>query len=200
MSNVTDLPETGAVSGTSITFHKENLSSVAIQVEAAFGDRLLGKEEKTQYFQFSVKAADAKDLIRFLKETPALGFTWFLDSCGVDYLRYPKAQPERFAVVTTLLSPTLGVKAQVRAFVSGTSPVIDSNTDLFAGANWTEREIFDLYGIVFTGHPDLKRILMPDDYEGHPLRKDYPLRGRGERGAFPVYHAVPVALAPKEEG
>lgn len=182
----------------SLAFHRENLSAVAVRVEGAFGDRLLGKEEKIGYFQFSVKAADAKALVRFLKEDPALGFTWFIDSCGVDYLRHPKPMPERFAVVTTLLSPSLGVKAQVRAFVSGSDPRIDSNTGLFAGANWTEREAFDLYGIVFDGHPDLKRILMPEDYEGHPLRKDYPLRGRGERGAFPVYHAVPVALAPTE--
>jgi NADH-quinone oxidoreductase subunit C len=183
---------------TSVTYKKESLGVLAARVEGAFGDRLIGKEEKTQYFQFSVKAADAKALVRFLKEEPALGFTWFIDCCGVDYLKYPKAMPERFAVVTTLLSPSLGVKAQVRAFVSGTAPRIDSISDLFAGANWTEREIFDLYGITFDGHPDLKRILMPDDYEGHPLRKDYPLRGRGERGAFPVYHAVPVDQAPRD--
>jgi NADH-quinone oxidoreductase subunit C len=191
---------------TALTHRRENLSVLAVAVEGAFGDRLLGKEEKTEYFQFSVKAADAKDLVRFLKEDPALGFTWFLDCCGVDYRKYPKAGsetiPERFAVVTTLLSPSLGVKAQVRAFVpykEGEAPRIGSLADLFAGADWTEREIFDLYGIVFEGHPDLKRILMPDDYEGFPLRKDYPLRGRGERGAFPVYHAVPVGMAPKED-
>jgi NADH-quinone oxidoreductase subunit C len=190
------------VTGTSLAYHKENLSAVAVKVESLFGDRLLGKEEKSQYFQFSVKGSDANALLRLLKEDPALGFTWFIDCCGVDYLRYPKPLPEsgaRYAVVTTLLSPSLGVKVQVRAFVNGKEPHIASNVDLFAGANWTEREIFDLYGIVFDGHPDLKRILMPEDYEGFPLRKDYPLRGRGERGAFPVYHAVPVALAPKEE-
>ena len=185
-----------------ITYQKENLSKVAAQIEGTFGERLLGKEEKTQYIQFSVKAGDAKALLRFLKESPDLGFTYFIDSCGVDYLKYPKPMPERFAVVTTLLSPTLGVKVQVRAFVpaassNGSAARIDSNTDLFNGANWTEREIHDLYGIDFTGHPDLKRILMPDDYEGHPLRKDYPLRGRGERGSFPVYHAIPADQAPK---
>jgi NADH/F420H2 dehydrogenase subunit C len=183
-----------------IEYHKENLSSVAVKVEGAFGDRLLGKEEKTQYFQFSVGAADAKALARFLKDSPELGFTYFIDCCGVDYLKYPKPMPERFAVVTTLLSPTLGVKVQIRAFVPATNPRIDSNVELFKGANWTEREIFDLYGIEFIGHPDMRRILMPDDYEGHPLRKDYPLRGRGERGAFPVYHAIPADMAPKGEG
>jgi NADH-quinone oxidoreductase subunit C len=183
-----------------IEYHKENLSTLAAKVEGAFGERLLGKEEKTQYIQFSVKAADAKALVRFLKDSLDLGFTYFIDCCGVDYLKYPKPMPERFAVVTTLLSPSLGVKVQVRAFVAAAngSARIESNTDLFAGANWTEREIFDLYGIEFTGHPGAKRILMPDDYEGHPLRKDYPLRGRGERGSFPVYHAIPADQAPKE--
>ena len=182
-----------------ITYQKENLSKLAAQVEGVFGERLLGKEEKTQYIQFSVKAGDAKALVRFLKDSPDLGFTYFIDSCGVDYLKYPKPMPERFAVVTTLLSPALGIKAQIRAFIPAAHPKIDSNTDLFNGANWTEREIHDLYGIDFVGHPDMKRILMPDDYEGHPLRKDYPLRGRGERGSFPVYHAIPADQAPKEQ-
>jgi NADH-quinone oxidoreductase subunit C len=185
------------VSAPAPVYTRENLAVLAARVEAAFGERLLSKEEKTQYIQFSVKAADAHDLVRFLKDEPVLGFTWFVDCCGVDYQRYPKAMAERFAVVTTLFSPTLGVKVQVRAFVPAGNPHIASNCDLFAGANWTERETFDLYGIVFDGHPDLKRILMPDDFDGHPLRKDYPLRGRGERGAFPVYHAVPLDHAPR---
>lgn len=183
-----------------LTYRKGNLSVLAGKVETAFGERLLGKEEKTQYMQFSVRAADAKVLLRHLKEDPELGFTFFVDCCGVDYLKYPKPMPEpgvRYAVVTTLLSPKLGVKAQVRAFVPADAPRIESCSDLFPGCDWTEREIFDLYGIEFTGHPNLKRILMPDDYEGYPLRKDYPLRGRGERGAFPVYHAVPVDKIPQ---
>lgn len=179
-------------------FNKDNLRLLAAKVEEAFGDRLLGKEEKVGYVQFSVMAENEKTLLALLKDGAGLGFTWFLDRCGVDYLKYPKSMPERFGVVTTLLSPSLGVKAQVRAFVPAGDPRIASVADLFAGADWTEREIFDLYGIVFDGHPDLRRILMPDDYEGYPLRKDYPLRGRGERGAFPVYHAIPAARAPEE--
>ena len=180
-----------------LVYHKENLLQVAARVEGAFGEKLLGKEEKPQYFQFSVNAPDAKALVRFLKEDPELGFTYFIDLCGADYVKYPRPMPERFAVITTLLSPKLGVKVQVRAFVPALEPRIATLSDVFKGANWTEREVWDLYGVEFTGHPDLKRILLPDDYEGHPLRKDYPQRGRGERGSFPVYHAVPVGKSPE---
>ncbi len=155
------------------------------------GDKILSREEKSHYHQFRVMGEDAYALIEFLKQDAELGFQFFLDLTAVDYLDYPVAQPERFAVVYTLLSPTLGIKTQVKAFVSASLPRIASITHLFAGANWTEREVWDLYGIEFTGHPDLTRILMPDDYEGHPLRKDYPLRGRGERSDFPVYRSRP---------
>ncbi len=181
-----------------LMYRKEGLAKLAAKVEGFVGEKLLSKEEKTQYFQFSVRAHDAKPLLRFLKEDPELGFTYFIDLCGADYLKYPQPMPERFAVITTLMSPSLGVKAQVRAFVPGGDARIASVSDLFPAADWTEREVWDMYGVEFTGHPDLKRILLPDDYEGHPLRKDYPLRGRGERSSFPVYHAVPAGQAPKD--
>jgi NADH-quinone oxidoreductase subunit C len=171
----------------------ENHLALIAKVEAYAGERslaLLGREEKSHYHQFKVKGLDAKDLIRFLRDDPALGFAMFIDLTAVDYLKYPIAQPERFAVITTLLSHKLGIRVQVKAFVADADPRLPSIADLYDGANWTEREVWDLYGIEFLGHPDLKRILMPDDYEGHPLRKDYPLKGRGERGNFPVYHAT----------
>ncbi len=180
-----------------LIYQKENRLSVAAKVEGFLGEKLLTKEEKTDYFQFSVKAADAKTLIRFLKEDSELGFTYFIDMCGADYLKYPVAMPERFAVITTLISPKLGVRVQVRAFVSDAEPRIATLSDVFEGANWTEREAWDLYGIEFLGHPNLKRVLLPEDYEGYPLRKDYPQRGRGERSSFPVYHAVP-GTGPKD--
>jgi NADH-quinone oxidoreductase subunit C len=173
-----------------IVYKPGNHLAVIAKVEAQMGERLLGREEKSHYHQFKVKGQDAKDLIRFLRDDPSLGFAQFIDITAVDYLRYPIAQPERYAVIYTLLSPGLGVRVQVKAFVAEGDPRLPSVSDLFAGANWTEREVWDLYGIEFMGHPDLKRILMPDDYEGHPLRKDYPLKGRGERGNFPVYHAT----------
>jgi NADH-quinone oxidoreductase subunit C len=173
-----------------ITYKPENHLSLIAKVDAFLGDRLLGREEKTEYHVLKVKGQDAKALIQFLRDDPALGFAMFIDLTAADYQRYPQPQPERFGVITTLLSPVLGIRVQVRAYVAEGDPRMPSISDLFAGANWTEREVWDLYGIEFMGHPDLKRILMPDDYEGHPLRKDYPLKGRGERGNFPVYHAT----------
>ncbi len=173
-----------------IVYTPENHLPLIAKVEAHLGERLLGREEKSHYHQFKVLAKDARALIQFLRDEPGLGFAMFIDLTAVDYLKYPVAQPERFAVITTLLSPSLGIRVQVKAFVAGGEPRIPSLADLYAGANWTEREVWDLYGIEFLGHPDLKRILMPDDFDGHPLRKDYPLRGRGERGNFPVYHAT----------
>lgn len=173
-----------------LIYKPENHLTLIAKVEAFAGESLLGREEKSHYHQFRVKGQDAKGLIQFLRDDPALGFAFFIDLTAVDYQRYPIAQPERFAVIYTLLSPLLGIKAQIKAFVPEGEPRLPSIADIYDGANWTEREVWDLYGIEFMGHPDLKRILMPDDYEGHPLRKDYPLRGRGERGNFPVYHAT----------
>jgi NADH-quinone oxidoreductase subunit C len=173
-----------------IAYQPENHLRLIAKAEGFAGDRLLGREEKSHYHQFRVKGQDAKSLLQFLRDDPELRFTMFTDLTAVDYLRYPVEQPDRFAVIYTLLSPALGIRVQVKAFVPEGDPRLPTVTDLFAGAGWTEREVWDLYGIEFMGHPDLKRILMPDDYDGHPLRKDYPLRGRGERGNFPVYHAT----------
>jgi NADH-quinone oxidoreductase subunit C len=97
------------------------------------------------------------------------GFDTFADLCAVDYLR----RRPRFEVVTVLTSISLRRRIRVRVGVPGDDTTVASITDLFAGANFFEREAYDLMGVVFEGHPDLTRILMPDDWEGHPLRKDY---------------------------
>lgn len=174
-----------------IQYRPENHLVLLPRVEAFLGDKLLGRQEASHYHQFQVDAPDILPLLAFLKDEKDLAFTHFIDITAVDYLNYPKRQRERFAVFYLLFSHALGIKAQVKAWVKeADEPRIDSAGSLFAGAIWTEREVFDLYGIRFDGNPDLRRILMPDDYEGHPLRKDYPLRGRGERSNFPVYHSA----------
>lgn len=97
------------------------------------------------------------------------GFESFIDLCGVDYLR----RSPRFEVVVNLLSHGLRRRIRVRVGLAGPEPRTASISDVFPGANFYERETFDLFGVLFDGHTDLTRILMPDDWEGHPLRKDY---------------------------
>ncbi|TAN43748.1 MAG: NADH-quinone oxidoreductase subunit C [Nitrospirae bacterium] len=114
-----------------------------------------------------------KAILRFLHDTPELYFDYLADLCGVDYLG--KKEP-RFEVVYNLYSIRHRHFIRIRAKVPADDCGIESAVDIWAGANWHERECFDLFGITFKGHPDMRRILMPEDWEGHPLRKDYPLK------------------------
>lgn len=111
----------------------------------------------------------ADDYPVFVAAVRRAGYDVFVDLCGVDYLQ----RRPRFEVVVTLLSHAMRRRLRIRVGVAGADPVVASITDLFPGANFYERETFDLFGIRFLGHPDLTRILLPDDWEGHPLRKDY---------------------------
>jgi NADH-quinone oxidoreductase subunit C len=128
------------------------------------------------------------DVLRYLKETG--GYNHLADVTCVDFLREPK-EAERFVVVYTLYSFEHNVRLRLRALVSDSDATIDSACELWKGANWSEREVYDLFGITFNNHPDLRRLLMPDDYQGHPLRKDYPLKGRGERESFTILRDEP---------
>lgn len=111
------------------------------------------------------------------------GFDLLVDITAVDYLHYPDAK-DRYGVVYCLTNTTTGERVVVKTHVNDPDPTVPSAYPLWKGADWMEREVFDLYGITFTGHPDLRRILMPDGFVGYPLRKDYPLRGYGERHNF----------------
>jgi NADH-quinone oxidoreductase subunit C len=113
------------------------------------------------------------------------GFDMLCDLAGIDYLNYPEAQ-DRFGIVYALTNVTTGERLFVKTFVNDPDPELPSVVSLWEGADWMEREVYDMYGVRFTGHPDLRRILMPDGFAGHPLRKDYPLRGYGERHNFPA--------------
>lgn len=133
-------------------------------------------------------------ILRFLRDAPECDYQYLMDLSGIDYLGYPAAQPGRFAVLYQILSPLPNRRLWVKTYLdpsidtSGIAEdpalIVDSVTNLWSAAEWAEREVFDMFGIRFRGHPDLRRILMWRDYPAHPLRKDYPLRGRGERENF----------------
>jgi NADH-quinone oxidoreductase subunit C len=121
-----------------------------------------------------VDRARIKDVLAFLRDDPELEFEMLTDVTAVDYL----GEEPRFEVVYHLYSVARNHRVRIKARVPEDEPVIASAVPLYASANWMEREIFDLYGIRFDGHPDLRRILLYDGFEGHPLRKDYPKERR----------------------
>jgi NADH-quinone oxidoreductase subunit C len=123
------------------------------------------------------------DFMKCLKEE--CGFDQLSELTAIDYLRYPGAR-DRYGMVYGLLNTKTGLRLFVKLFVNDPDPAVASVYPLWKGADWLEREVYDMYGIVFEGHPDLRRILMPPEFSSFPMRKDYPLRGRGERHNFPV--------------
>ncbi len=127
------------------------------------------------------------DVMRFLREDARTRFEQLCDLTCVDYLNFPDAT-DRYGVIYSLLSLTHNHRLWIKCFVNDPEPKVPSVTSVWSGAEWMEREVFDLFGVVFEGHPDLRRILTWDGFEAHPLRKDYPLRGRGERENFTVAH------------
>lgn len=125
------------------------------------------------------------EVCRFLYDDPRTRFEMLCDLTCVDYLNFPDAD-DRFGVIYSLLSLTHNHRLWLKVFVNDPDPAVPTVTDIWKGANWMEREVYDLFGIAFTGHPDLRRILCPDWFTCHPLRKDYPLTGQGERESLPV--------------
>ncbi len=127
------------------------------------------------------------DIIQTLKTNPATSFEMMMDLLGMDYSKMKPEPVERYAVIYNLYSVSRGERVRVKVFLTETSPEIDSIHAIYAAANWFEREVWDLFGIVFRGHPNLTRILCHSDFEGHPLRKDYPSDG---------YQRLKTAVAP----
>jgi NADH-quinone oxidoreductase subunit C len=125
----------------------------------------------------------ADKLLDALEGLKAGGFDLLSDITAVDYLHYPEAK-DRFGVVYLLSNTKTSERCVVKTFLNEPDLTVPSAFDLWRGADWMEREVYDMYGIEFAGHPDLRRILMPEGFVGYPLRKDYPLRGYGERHNF----------------
>ena len=128
----------------------------------------------------SGKLLEAMTLLKQLR-----GFDLLVDVTCVDYLNYRNAT-DRFGLVYLLANTQTNERLTVRVYLNEPQLTVPSMYGLWKGADWLEREVYDMYGIVFDGHPDLRRILMPDEFTAFPLRKDYPLQGRGERHNFPL--------------
>ena len=147
------------------------------------------------------------DVLRFLRDDPDLQYNFLMDIGGVDYLAYPDQTLRglgRFGVVYQLYSQKYNTRFRVKAMVPEQDLTIDSVYPLWKIADWTERELYDMFGVTFKGHPDHRRILTPEGFTAFPLRKDYPVKGRGERDSFPKLErswrarVQPKDLFPKE--
>ncbi len=138
-------------------------------------------------FRGQVRLAVPADIVHDLLQTLKAqhGFDLLVDITCVDYLYYRGAK-DRFGLVYLLANTATNERITVRTFVNDPEPCVRSVVDLWEAANWLEREVWDMFGIRFEGHPDLRRILLPEGFEAFPLRKDYPLQGRGERHNLPV--------------
>ena len=157
-------------------------SAVSLLAEH-FGAGSLGWSQNRDNVRVKVGEDRVFEVLKCLKMLG--GFDMLVDVTAVDELEYPDAT-DRFRVVYCLLNMATGERLIVLTYVNDPNPTLPSAYPLWKGADWMEREVFDMFGIRFTGHPDLRRILMPEEFTEYPLRKDYPLRGRGERHNFPV--------------
>ena len=158
-----------------------------------FGDAVLSVDSFRGEWTIVVERRRLVEALTLLKDDPGLEYARLVDVTAVDCLEMEDVRSlydgARFMVVYHLYShrhqgdPALR-RLRVKTPVLENDPIVPTEDGLWASANWAEREVFDMFGIRFEGHPDMRRILMPDEFEDHPLRKDYPLRGRGERASF----------------
>jgi NADH-quinone oxidoreductase subunit C len=177
-------------------------------LEAALGGRIASLTQALGETTLAVKAADYGAAAQALRDDPGLAFAQLIDLCGVDYSTYGEGGPAargqgpRFAVTSHLLSLKHNWRLRLRVFAEEDGfPVLDSLTGVWPNANWYEREAFDLYGIMFSGHADLRRILTDYGFVGHPFRKDFPLSGYVEMRYDPQQKRVvyqPVSIEPRE--
>lgn len=182
----------------------QKLETLAAALTNALGEKLVTLVERLDEITVTVSVNDWLCVATVLRDNPTLRFEQCIDICGVDYSQYKDGEwnGARFAAVYHLLSVSNNQRLRVRVFaVDDDFPVIDSAVDVWPGANWFEREAFDLFGIVFSGHPDLRRILTDYGFVGHPFRKDFPLSGYVEMRYDPEQQRViyqPVTIEPRE--
>jgi NADH-quinone oxidoreductase subunit C len=178
----------------------DRVQTLATQIQQKFGDIkcMVVLAELT----IEVPRDRLHAMCAFLRDDPQFNFQILIDICGVDYLDYGQGSytGERFAAVYHLLSVANNQRLRVRTFLDSDAPRVDSVIDIWASANWYEREAYDLFGILFVGHPDLRRLLTDYGFIGHPFRKDFPLSGNVEMRYDPERERVvyePVSITPR---
>jgi NADH/F420H2 dehydrogenase subunit C len=164
-------------------------ADIARRVVEALGNRVVEQGAHCGQHWVLVRPAHLRETLAFLRDTPELDFEALMDVGGVDYLGYGDDREWRFEVVYQLLSLRLGHRFRVKVAVPDDQTEVPSIWDMWRLANWMEREVWDLFGVRFTGHPNLRRILCHDDFRGHALRKDYPINRR-QTLARPVEHLL----------
>lgn len=180
------------------------LETLSQNLQKHLGERMKSLKVALGEVTIELGAADYFAVMKMLRDEPELYFEELIDLCGVDYSAYGDGvwSGQRYAVAVHLLSLKNNWRVRVRCFAPDDDfPVLSSLVDLWASANWFEREAFDLYGIVFTGHPDLRRLLTDYGFIGHPFRKDFPLSGYVEMRYDPEQQRViyqPVTIEPRE--
>ena len=180
------------------------LETLKANLEAALGARIVSLTEALGELTLVVKAGESLAVAQELRDNPSLRFEQLLDLCGVDYQTFGDGAWEgpRFAAVSHLLSLANNWRVRLRVFAPDDEvPIVPSLVEIWNSANWYEREAFDLFGIVFEGHPDLRRILTDYGFIGHPFRKDFPVSGYVEMRYDPEQKRVvyqPVTIEPRE--
>jgi NADH-quinone oxidoreductase subunit C len=182
----------------------QKLDNLQAALASELGDAATSVVRERGEITVAVRAAGYAQAMRKLHDAPALCFEQLIDLCGIDYSSYKNAPWDgpRYAVVVHLLSVTHNWRLRVKVFAADDElPVVPSVTEIWSSANWFEREAFDLYGIVFEGHQDLRRILTDYGFIGHPMRKDFPVSGHVEMRYDAQAQRViyqPVTIEPRE--
>lgn len=150
---------------------------IAKMIEERFPGEVLGTVTYAGQVAVMLKRERIKDVCLFLRDEPAIRMDHLADLTAVDYSAYPGDAGPRFEVVYNLISTVHRHRIRLKVRIPEQDPRIDTVSSVWKTANWHERETYDLMGVIFNGHPDLRRILLPEDWEGHPLRKEYPVKG-----------------------